>query len=190
MSDPRLNGDHLGLTRHEQYDAAVDDLLDARGPDTADADPLARLPAADPMASPSAVPSVPVRPEAPPPGGTYTLLSLGDGRRYPLRVGINALGRFTENDLVLHRHAISRRHCVVLVHATGGCEVHDTASRNGTFVNGRRVTQRILLPGDVLQLCDLRFLVAWVGPGEELLPAVEAHETLVGELPPMGDTLA
>jgi hypothetical protein len=44
MSDPRLNGSHLGDTRHELYDAAVDELLDGRGPVTADADPLARPP--------------------------------------------------------------------------------------------------------------------------------------------------
>jgi hypothetical protein len=42
MSDPRLNGSHLGDTRHDLYDAAVDELLDGRGSLTALADPLAR----------------------------------------------------------------------------------------------------------------------------------------------------
>jgi hypothetical protein len=28
---------------------------------------------------------------------------------------------------------------VILVHATSGCELHDTASTNGTFVNGHRI---------------------------------------------------
>ncbi|HJT78491.1 MAG TPA: hypothetical protein VJ739_14905 [Gemmataceae bacterium] len=42
MGDPRLNGSHLGVARHDQYDAAVDEMLDSRGPLTGVADPLAR----------------------------------------------------------------------------------------------------------------------------------------------------
>jgi hypothetical protein len=170
MSDPRLNGSHLDVARHDQYDATVDELLDDRGPLTGAADPLARPPSA---------PRAPVRRQGPPAGGTYTLVALGDGRRYPLRVGINAIGRFRENDLVLTPNHISRRHCVVLVHATGGCEVYDKASRNGTWVNRERVVGRTeLLPGDVLRLCDQKFLVAWVGPHGEVFPSAEQGDTL------------
>jgi pSer/pThr/pTyr-binding forkhead associated (FHA) protein len=171
MSDLRLNGSHLGDTRHAQYDAAVDEMLDTRGPATADADPLVRLPLNPPL---------PVRRESPPPGGIYTLVSLTDGRRYPLRVGINTVGRFPENDLVLVRREISRRHCVVLVHASGGCEVHDTASRNGTLVNRQRVGRAPLLPGDILWLAGQQFLLAWVGPdGEVHSPAVDSETACI-----------
>lgn len=155
MSDPRLNGSHLGCTRHELYDAAVDDLLDDRGPITSEADPLAR---------PPRNPRTPRRREAPGAGGTYALVNLADGRRYPLRVGINTIGRFAENDIVLDVRAVSRRHCAIVVHATGGCEVYDTASRNHIMVNRQVVDRGPLLPGDVLFLAGQRFLVAWVGP--------------------------
>ena len=84
MSDARLNGNHLGATRHERYDAAVDVLLDDRGPVTAEADPLAR---------PPKMPRAPRCLQSPLPGGT-SLVNLGDGRRYPLRVGINTVGGF------------------------------------------------------------------------------------------------
>ena len=168
MSDPRLNGNHLGATRHERYDAAIDAMLDARGPVTGVADPLAR---------PSATPPRPIRQQVPPPGGTRTLVCLLDGRRHPLRVGINTIGRFSENDLVLEPNSISRRHCVVLVHATGGCEVCDTASRNGTCVNHRRITRTALFPGDELMLCAQKFLVAWVGSNGELFHSAEGAET-------------
>src|SRR5260370_4222034 len=40
-----------------------------------------------------------------------------------------------------------------------------------------RVGRVDLLPGDVLELCNLRFLVGWVGPGGELLPSEEAPDT-------------
>jgi hypothetical protein len=42
---------------------------------------------------------------------------------------------------------------VIVVHATGGCEVYDTASRNGVRVNGSLVARTDLVPGDVLTLC-------------------------------------
>ena len=165
MSDPRLNGSHLGATRHELYDVAVDELLDNRGPVTAEVDPLAR---------PPRISRAPRRWQSPRPGGIYTLVNLADGRRYPLRVGINTIGRFAENDLVLDMGALSRRHCAIVVHTMGGCEVYDTASRNHTLVNRQIVGCGALLPGDALYLAGQRFLVAWVGPDGEV------HEPAMG----------
>jgi hypothetical protein len=165
MSDPRLNGSHLGDTRHGLYDAAVEELLDGRGPVTAAADPLARPPRG---------PRAPCHWHSPAPGGTYTLANLADGRRYPLRVGINTVGRFAENDIVLAVRCVSRRHCAVVVHAAGSCEVYDTASRNHTVLNSRVVDRGPLRPGDVLYLAGVRLLVAWVGAdGEVHEPAAE-----------------
>jgi pSer/pThr/pTyr-binding forkhead associated (FHA) protein len=94
-----------------------------------------------------------------------------------LRTGVNALGRYPENDIVLAPNHVSRRHCLVVVHVTGGCEVADTASRNGTFVNGRQVSRADLHPGDVLALTDQRFAVEWEGPDGRVLPESEAAET-------------
>jgi len=168
LGDPRLNGGHLEVVRRVRYDAAVDELLDGRGPLTALFDPLARPPAAPRGARGSG---------PPPPGGAYALVGLADGRRHRLRVGINALGRYSQNDLVLTPICVSRRHCLVLVHARGGCEVYDTASRNGTCVNGRRVGRADLRPGDVLALAGQQFLLTWVGPDGEALPPAEWPET-------------
>src|SRR5262245_16269337 len=85
MADPRLNGSHLCVARHDQYDAAVDEMLDDRGGLTAMFDPLTRLPRGV---------NTPLRRGALPPGGTYMLVRLADGYRHPLRVGINTVGRF------------------------------------------------------------------------------------------------
>jgi hypothetical protein len=145
----------------------VDQCLDNRGPATSAADPLARPPAA---------PRDSVRLDALPPGGTYALVRLPDGLRHPLKVGINAVGRSPQNDLVLRPTRISRRHCVVLVHADGGCEVYDTASLNRIWVNGKRVDRADLFPGDRLELCELLYLVAWVGPDGDYRPAEDPPE--------------
>lgn len=178
MSDPRIGGGHLSIGRHDQYDAAIDDMLDARGPLTGAADPLVRAPSLQ----------QPVRRGPVPPGGTYTLINVATAKRHELRVGINTIGRFPENDIHLEPNGVSRRHCVVLVHATGRCEVHDTASRNGTWLNGRRVAQSDLFPGDMLMLVDQKFLLAWVGPNGEVFESTASDETNVGGLSP-SDTM-
>jgi hypothetical protein len=177
MIDPRLDGSHLDTARHVLYDATVSELLDSRGPFTAEADPLARRPRA---------PRAPRRRQSPAPGGTWTLVNLADGRRYLLRVGINTIGRFAENDIVLDLRCVSRRHCAVVVHATGGCEVYDTASRNHTGVNGRVVDRGPLLPGDELDLPGLRYLVAWVGPEGKVREPAASETACPSGLSPTG----
>jgi hypothetical protein len=173
MDDPRLNGDHLAVARHDQYDATIEEMLDDRGPTTSEADPLVRLPKIFRISGPSTSLL---------PAGTYFLINLTDCRRHKLRVGINTMGRFPENDLVVDEHCISRRHCVILVHASGKCEVYDTASRNGTLVNRRRIGRTDLFPGDILKLCSQNFLVAWIGQsGEVLSDAALPESELAGE---------
>jgi pSer/pThr/pTyr-binding forkhead associated (FHA) protein len=90
----------------------------------------------------------------------YCLVELPGGIRFPLRVGMTAIGRYRENDIVLTDLYVSRRHCVLLVHTNSGCEVFDTASRNGTRVNGRSVSHAWLNVGDVLELYRTRFVLA------------------------------
>jgi len=174
MADPRLNGNHLNAERRAQYDATIDELLDERGPTTSDADPLAPRPTR-PQRPACGVP-VPV-------GGSYMLVKLDDGCRQPLRVGINTLGRARDNDLILRPIWISRRHCAILVHAGGGCEVYDTASRHGVWVNGRRVDRVELHPGDLLVLTNQRFRVVWFGPDGGVFGSAGCSETArMGEL--------
>lgn len=93
------------------------------------------------------------------------------GRTFRLKVGLNTVGRLPSNDIVFEDVYVSRRHCVFLVHAWGGCDLHDTASRNGTFVNGRRVCEPVrLTSGDRLQL-----------PGKDLLFVAEGHYRIAAE---------
>lgn len=77
---------------------------------------------------------------------------------YPLKVGINTVGRFLDSDVFLCEKEVSRRHCVVLVHTNGACDLHDTASRNGTLLNGVRITQPTALRcGDRIKLHTREF---------------------------------
>ena len=93
------------------------------------------------------------------PGMRYLLVDPEDDGAYRLQTGLNSIGRLPSNDIVLHEKSISRRHCVVLIHALGRSELHDTASRNGTRVNGTYVRQLVgLKSGDRIDVCGRRLL--------------------------------
>ncbi|KAL1522484.1 hypothetical protein AB1Y20_017472 [Prymnesium parvum] len=63
-------------------------------------------------------------------------------------------------DAARHKGMVSRRHCALTRGAGGAWEVEDLSSRNGTFVNGRRLSRSApratLDDGDVLHLGTLR----------------------------------
>jgi pSer/pThr/pTyr-binding forkhead associated (FHA) protein len=77
----------------------------------------------------------------------------------PLCVGIHTLGRACDNDVVVDSFFVSRIHCAIVVHADHTCELHDIASRNGTYLNGRRLQSSArLTSGDEIALGSFRFL--------------------------------
>lgn len=166
MSDSRLNSMHLGFSpRRQVYRQAREALLDAEGWMT-QAGEILRNAVGDPQEWPSLLPirDVPLVTEV-----RFVLMDLQANCTYPLRIGLNAIGRYPNNDIVFTDNAISRRHCVILVHARGGCEVHDTASMNGTFVNGYRVQKPVpLRSGDRIQVC--RKLLVIVSDAEYRAP--------------------
>jgi len=86
---------------------------------------------------------------------------------YPLKVGVNTLGRATSNDVVVADAYASRRHCAILIHTDRPCELHDTASKNGTFLNGRRLAAPAALrSGDEIRVCGRRLLFLTRASGE------------------------
>ena len=78
---------------------------------------------------------------------------------YPLKVGVNTIGRLPDNDVVIQGPYVSRRHCAILVHAEDGCELYDIASKNGTFLNGLKLSGPTqLASGDEIRMCDRQFI--------------------------------
>jgi pSer/pThr/pTyr-binding forkhead associated (FHA) protein len=89
------------------------------------------------------------------PGTKYHLVDQRTGRLHPLKIGLNRIGRLRDDDIVFEEIYISRRHCVILVHARGWCGLHDTASLNGTFRNGQRIRRPVrLASGDCIRVYD------------------------------------
>ncbi|MFM1871707.1 MAG: hypothetical protein RL398_1129 [Planctomycetota bacterium] len=72
------------------------------------------------------------------------------GRTYPVRDGLT-LGRVSGCDVVLQDGKASRRHAKIVVEA-GVVELEDLGSSNGTLLNGKPVTRRVLRGGDEIQI--------------------------------------
>jgi hypothetical protein len=75
------------------------------------------------------------------------------------------IGRGLDNDLTIESADVSRRHAR-LEQVDGGYRLIDLNSTNGTLVNGRRVTEHYLAPGDTLTLgaTEVSFQVSDTAP--------------------------
>src|SRR5919201_6299323 len=131
MGDNRLNSVHLEFPRRDDFRHAREMLLNSRGTNTVALDN-----AADVFAGGSHTMIQGVK-ERPPVGVHFWLMD--KDAIYPLKVGVNTIGRLPDNDVVVQAPYVSRRHCAILVHAGDGCELHDIASKNGTFINGKKL---------------------------------------------------
>ena len=63
-----------------------------------------------------------------------------------------------ERDVLLDDEKVSRTHAMVFLDEEGASIV-DLVSTNGTLVNGRRVRDKDLAPGDLINIGKTRFLV-------------------------------
>ncbi len=87
-----------------------------------------------------------------------------DGRKvFPLKVNVVNIGRRLENQLVIDDPRISRNHTQLRA-IKGRFVVFDLNSTGGTFVNGQRVSQTILYPGDVISLAGVTLVYGQDNP--------------------------
>jgi pSer/pThr/pTyr-binding forkhead associated (FHA) protein len=98
------------------------------------------------------------------------------------------LGRSRSCDVTLRTPDASRRHAEI-TGVTGGYVISDLGSTNGTFVNGERIEQRQLRPGDRIQIGSEAITFCEVGgglDGSETSSFREA-QTMLMERPALGE---
>jgi hypothetical protein len=79
-------------------------------------------------------------------------LTSDDGTMHPLIEDVTTIGRVGSNDIMLDDGSISTKHARVH-RAAEGFVIEDLRSRNGTFVNSDKVTdKRLLVDGDLVRL--------------------------------------
>lgn len=123
-----------------------------------------------------------------------------DGRQIvDLRRDRVTIGRAGDNDVVLADTSVSRHHAV-LERAESRWSVRDLSSRNGTFVNGLRVTSSPIGTDDAIAIAGYRLQVVDSAPPSEIDGATErfrppegkdvltARETEIVRLVAMGYT--
>lgn len=73
------------------------------------------------------------------------------------------IGSSADSDLVVDDTSVSRAH-VLFEHLGGAWFVEDLGSRNGTYLNGQRITgRRVVRPGDEIRLGLVRIVLRGVG---------------------------
>lgn len=87
-----------------------------------------------------------------------------------IRVQNYTVGRGTETSMQVQSNSVSNNHAVIDIEE-GRPIVRDLGSTNGTFVNGRRITEVPLADGDILQFADMMYRVG--------RPQVEQHSATV-----------
>lgn len=92
------------------------------------------------------------------------LLSTGmTGRTHELKVDKTTIGRVEDNTFQIAEPSVSSHHCEILLKGTD-VVVRDLNSTNGTFINGEKVSESALKPGQVLRLGQIEMRLEAEGP--------------------------
>src|SRR5215471_3109548 len=80
------------------------------------------------------------------------LLSAGmTGRTHELKVDKTTIGRVEDNTFQIAEPSVSSHHCEVLLRGSD-VVVKDLGSTNGSYINGEKITESVLKPGQILRL--------------------------------------
>jgi FHA domain len=100
-------------------------------------------------------------------------------------IGEFVIGRTPECQLSIDDPLVSRKHALLLVQRTG-VYLHDIGSRNGVFVNGRRVTDPVpLRDGDVIKVGDQQMTLEGIAAHLNSLPPSSSRVRTVRDLRPL-----
>jgi pSer/pThr/pTyr-binding forkhead associated (FHA) protein len=102
----------------------------------------------------------------------------GSRKVFSLASSITVIGRRSDCDLYIPLKPVSRRHCQ-LNRDQGVLKIRDLGSRNGTYLNGKRLEEEaaVVKAGDEIKVGPLRFVFQVDGKPEN----VKASEPTTGE---------
>jgi pSer/pThr/pTyr-binding forkhead associated (FHA) protein len=79
------------------------------------------------------------------------LLSEGfNGRTYELKVDRTTVGRVSDNAFEIPEASVSSHHAEIILRGNDVL-IRDLGSTNGTFINGEKITEAVLKPGQTLR---------------------------------------
>ena len=96
----------------------------------------------------------------------------GERRSFSMARDMTVIGRREDCDLRIPLGEVSRKHCRI-VRDGDSLKIEDLGSSNGTFLNGQRVQEAMLSPGDTIQVGPVVFVLQVDGePSDEALQPV------------------
>ncbi|MHC4104820.1 MAG: FHA domain-containing protein, partial [Planctomycetota bacterium] len=107
----------------------------------------------------------------------------GAHKAFPLPSNITLIGRRRDCDLCIPLMPVSRKHCQ-LNQNKESLKIRDLDSRNGTFLNGKRIDEETLKPGDYIKIGPLTFLLQIDGEPKESVPPEPAKPKPAKKAPP------
>jgi pSer/pThr/pTyr-binding forkhead associated (FHA) protein len=93
----------------------------------------------------------------------------GSQQAFSLPGSPTVIGRRHDCDLCVPLQVVSRKHCQ-LVQNNETVKIRDLDSRIGTFLNGKRISEATVQPGDYITIGPLTFLLQIDGKPEEVKP--------------------
>ncbi|HBC86036.1 MAG TPA: hypothetical protein DCZ94_03690 [Lentisphaeria bacterium] len=96
----------------------------------------------------------------PPPAGDEFLLIVAKGKPntwFQLDSDLINVGRAESSDIVIQSSKVSRNHCHISKD-NNGWSIIDDNSKNGVFVNGKKMKKRILCEGDIIRIGTIELI--------------------------------
>jgi hypothetical protein len=84
-------------------------------------------------------------------------LILAGSNIIPLNLPVTNIGRRLNNQISIDDERVSRTHAQIRI-TKGRFMIFDLNSKGGTFINGKRINQSILFPGDVISLAGVTLI--------------------------------
>ena len=108
------------------------------------------------------------------------LVAVSEGQNILLDKHIVLIGRHQECDIQIPSRKISRRHCCI-AQVNDHFVVRDLCSTNGVRINGVRVNEGTVKPGDELTIGNFRYQLSWPErEGENNSPNASAKDDAAG----------
>jgi pSer/pThr/pTyr-binding forkhead associated (FHA) protein len=92
------------------------------------------------------------------------------GRSHELTVDKTTIGRVDDNTFQIAEASVSSHHCEVLLRGSD-VVIKDLNSTNGTFLNGEKVAETVLKPGQTLRLGQVELRLETEGAPAAPIPA-------------------
>ena len=89
----------------------------------------------------------------------WAWLAIKDGDRIPITHWENVIGQHKRCDVVIDFPTVSRNHAVLTRYDDGSWTITDTGSKNGVFVNGKRIRMRALEELDIISVGGVEMML-------------------------------